>query len=210
MFCFNKEAPDDVDLERALDTQRVRLLRLVTGWAILLGALSVGPLALPVPRWVRAFFETVLIRAELAAQYLLYTCAVIDGKGDVVEGGPAARVCRAAEAETPSVEALLHRMKVLCEVLDHLPRHARRLVRVRQRAGVAFDYAAPKRFAPAWNWLVMVRTDWTVPRVERPPDKHDFGFDSEVRPPLAMRAGGVGRWWVRTFWLRVQIARFVR
>jgi len=186
------KAPDDVNLERALDTQRVRLLRLVTGWIILLGVLSVGPLALPVPRWVRVFFETVLIRAELAANYMLHTSALMQGNGDVVDCGPAARVCRMVDAETQSVEALLHRMKALCDLLDHLPRHARRLVRVCQCAGVAFDYATAPHFSVRRNHAAMGDMDWTAPRVERPPDKGGFDFSSFVS--TSPRDAGGRRW----------------
>ena len=62
---------DSVDFKRALETQRVKLLRLLAGWVFMLGILSGGPFALPVPRWVRAFFETLVIRAEYAAQSLV-------------------------------------------------------------------------------------------------------------------------------------------
>ena len=68
---------DSVDLERNIETQRLKLLRLLAGWIAMLEVLSFGPVALPVPRWVRAFFDKVLVRAELSAQFLMRATALM-------------------------------------------------------------------------------------------------------------------------------------
>ena len=82
-------------------------------------------------------------------------------------------------------------MKALREVLENLPREARRLMRVQKISDAAFDFAAPPRLAVTRDRLATVRADWFAPRVERPPDKRDGLIGLVFGSP---RDAG-GRWW---------------
>ena len=185
---------DSVDLKRALETQRVKLLRLVTGWVVMLGILSGGPLAVPLPRWVRAFFETLLIRAEYAAQDLVRVSTYLQANSGLVDPVGLPRPCSEPNEDVPSALELIQRMKALRDVLEDLPRHARRLLRVLKTDELAFDFAAPPRLALGRDRLGAIGMGWIAPRVERPPDK--IASVSMVRfgTPLALRAGGGGVW----------------
>ncbi len=160
-----------MDLKRALETQRMRLLCLVTGWMALLRILSVGPLAVPVPCCVREFFESVLIRAECAAHYLVQASASMQAGGGLIASACMSHAVRNGQGEVPSAQDLLRRMAALREVLENLPRIARRLLKVRIIAGDAFDWSTPLSAPPMRGGLAMGGGDWTLPRVERPPDK---------------------------------------
>lgn len=186
---------DSVDLERSLETQRVRLLRLLAGWIAVLGVLSFGPVAIPSPRWVRAFFDRLLIRAELAAQFLVRATALTQATSGLVATAPL-EIARDPQAfEVPSAQALFARIEALRDILENLPRTARRSLRARNLVGAAIDFSAPPCCAPAPGQLATVGADWTPPRVERPPDKGEdrFGFlVGSVRAPSALQVGGVG------------------
>ena len=178
---------DSVDLKRALETQRAKQLRLLAGWVVMLGVLSGGPLALPVPRWIRAFFETLLIRAEYAAQNLVRVSVCLQAAGGLVDPISAPRPCVGAFDDVPSAQALIRRMIALREVLENLSHHARRLLRVQKIAGAAFDFTASSQMVKMRGWLRPDSTDWTAPRIERPPDKESgLGLFS---PELPSRCG---------------------
>ena len=159
-----------MDVTQAIETQRLRLLRLVTGWMALLGFLSAGPVALPLPRWVRAFFESALIRAECAAQYVVQASALMQASGGLVARAPMPRAAREEEGDVPSVRDLIRRMEALRDLLENLSRSARRLLKVRAVAGEAFDWSVARAAEPC-DRIMAGDKDWAVPRIERPPDK---------------------------------------
>lgn len=132
-----------MDLKQAIEIQRVRLLRLLTGWFVVFGFLSVAPV--PVPRWARVFLDDVLTRAECAARNMVYASALIKSNGGLVQ--PFATLCPQPEIadDVPTTAALLRRMKALRRMLQDLPRHARRIMRVQKIPGEAFDFSAPPR-----------------------------------------------------------------
>ena len=181
-----------MDFERAIETQRVKLLRLLTGWVVMLGVLSGGPLALPVPRWVCAIFQALLVRAELGAQYLIQVSAFTQTSGGAIAAVSALRPPSENSDTVPSAQSLLQRMCALRNVLENLPRHARRMLRVKRVAGEAFDYAAASSASAVRFALVAVDPDWIVPRVERPPDKLRSLDWCGLKLPLALRAGDAG------------------
>ena len=82
-------------------------------------------------------------------------------------------------------------MNALRDVLENLPRAARRLMRVQKISGVAFDFSVPLHLAATRDHLATVRADWVLPRVERPPDK---GGGSAASAFGSLRDAG-GRWW---------------
>lgn len=178
-----------MDLERALETQRVKLLRLVTGWMAVLGFLSAGPLALPLPRWVRGFFEDLLIRAELAAHYMLRASVRIQFQhawiGTDARRGPAPH---GRSSDVPSVTDLLRRMNTLCDVLQNLSRHARRLLRISKATDGVFDFSRPC-LALEQDKSNRIDIEWQRPRIERPPDKGWFESGA-LRSPSPCLASG--------------------
>lgn len=163
-----------MDLERTLETQRVKLLRLLTGWFSIVVLLSVGPLALPLPFWFRSFLSGVLTRAELAAQYLVQASVCLQARDGlaVFEGAPSFAGSTVWESvdPVPSTRELLRRMKALRRMLEDLPRHARRMM-VQEIADEAFDFSRPVRARVIRDRLGMVGAQWIAARVERPPDK---------------------------------------
>ncbi len=157
-----------MDLEQALETQRVKLLRLLAGWFALVGVLSAGPFQLPVPRWILAFFDTLLIRAELAAQYLLTASIFLQGAGNAVVLGdvPKPTMSR-AEDDVPSPAELLRRMEKLRSLLENLPQHALQRSGQRQNSS-AFDWS--RRGVEMIECKAAMHRQWFAPRLARPPD----------------------------------------
>ena len=168
--CSLAEMARKVDLERALEAQRVRLLRLLTGWLAVVALMSGGPLALPLPRWLRAFFADLLIRVEFAAQCMVQVSACLQaGQSGTVSSLRPMPVLRPAHSvdDVPSVVALLRRMKTLRRLLRDLPRHGRRLLRrcESRRVSRRTSWAGLSRGASGF-----AMPQWIVPEVERPPD----------------------------------------
>ena len=166
-----------MNVERALETQRVKLLRLLTGWFAVVVLLSAGPLALPLPVWFRSFLAGVLTRAEFAAQCLVRVsvCLQAHGGGCGAYDVPRSDFALGSDEELrdalPSSEVLIRRMNALRDLLENLPRHARRLLSVQTVVGEAFDFRAPPRAFLSRDRLTTAGADWIGPRVDRPPDK---------------------------------------
>ena len=167
------ETASTVDLERALETQRVKMLRLLTGWLVALALVSGGPLAVPLPRWVRAIFADLLVRAELAAQCLVQVSARLQAghRWGVVEAAPSSFAPIAAafrDDDVPSTASLLRRMGLLRRLLQNLPRFGRRLLR-RVDAGAALG---PFGYSSVYDCPAPSATpQWIAPGIERPPDR---------------------------------------
>ena len=180
-----------VDFERALETQRVKLLRLLTGWLAVVALLSGGPFAVPLPRWVRAVFADLVVRAEFAAQCLVRVsarsqagdyCAVIeDSRFSIVHLDTGDRA-----DDVPSTAALLRRMKALRGLLQDLPRFGRRLLRrLSDDSADVFLGSIPTHESRAPS----TAPQWVVPGIERPPDR--TGIDLNLA--LRSRSFGDGR-----------------
>lgn len=181
---------DDVDFERTLETQRVRLLRLLTGWFSVVVLLSVGPLALPLPFWFGSFLAGVLTRAELAAQYLVRASVCLQARDGlaIAEGASpfAGSAVRGSVDAVPSTRDLLRRMNALRRILEDLPRYARRMM-VCEIAGEAFDFSRPVPARVIRDRLGKIGAQWIAARVERPPDKIENAlgwFDMNSPPKL--------------------------
>ena len=164
-----------MNLERALEAQRVKLLRLLTGWFAVVALLSGGPFALPLPRWVRAFLRDMLTRAEYAAQCLVLVSARLQAgdRGVAVQNAPVSFLPLLSVQpveDVPSTQILLCRMRALRRLLETLPRHGRRLLRSarpKKVAGPSAFWRHPKR-----GFAAMVAVpQWIAPEVERPPDR---------------------------------------
>ncbi len=173
-YCSFMEKAATVDLERALEAQRVRLLRLLTGWFGLVALMSVAPLAVPMPRWFRAFLSDVVTRAELAAHYMVQMSARLQAAEvlpDLRKDAPVASTCN-PQGEVPSTASLLRRMRALRRVLKDLPLAGRRLLwRLCPKEAVV---------RPAWNQSSDARAcslvpNSNVPKIEPPPGTLLFG-----------------------------------
>ena len=122
-----------MDMEAALETQRLRLLRLLAGLAFALRLVSVVPVGSMAPQWTRRYVAWVLLRAEMAVQCLVFgTAVLLYGRGFVKAAGCSAPALTSLEngANDAVPAALLSgRIARLRRVLRDLPRYARRLVR---------------------------------------------------------------------------------
>ena len=162
-----------MDMEQALETQRLKLLRLLAGLAVALGFVSLAPAVSLLPRWARSYVASVLVRAESAVQSLVYVtaCGVLRERALTSPVGlsfPSLPTAALPEDE-PSTAALLHRIKVLRSVLEDLPRHAKRMI-----ARLIKPESKPRTPSQDWKILVEVSATADAPiaaRIERPPDK---------------------------------------
>ena len=157
---------DSVEMERALETQRLALLRLLAGLVLVLRLVSFAPVVSLLPRWVRLHVSSVLIRSESATQSLVYVAAIVFCGHRGAWPGLPARVEVLPEGGY-SAEVLLRRIAALRAVLEDLPRYAKRLLK-RQ---------ADTRETILQEW-VPLGLDVLPPapsplraRIERPPDK---------------------------------------
>ncbi len=166
-----------MDFERAIESQRLKLLRLVAGLVVLVGVLSLGPISRGFSISVCGFVGSVLSRAEIAAQYLVIAQArLIESRS-----GSAINQSRLSEAlahafladeRDVSLSECRERLKALLAVLTHLPRHAARLIRrieKQMRGVISLSWLSPsleKHPSPALRDRQLAG-----PRIERPPDK---------------------------------------
>jgi len=164
-----------VETERALETQRAKLLRLLAGWLALVGLMSGGPLRIEVPRWLRVFLVSLVTRAELAAQSLVVVAACVAARngGRALELHPASLPFKRLVSpvdDVPSTQELLRRMTALRALLENLPRHGMRLLRrARQKTGRSMWWIVCE--AAISPHLVLADS-----RIERPPDKSVRAF----------------------------------
>lgn len=188
-----------MDLERTIETQRLKLLRIVAGLVVLVGFLSVGPISRGFSISLRGFVGSILSRAEAAAQYLVIGQARLIIAGSSNDGDQnrfsetLARVLVADETDV-SLPECRERLKALRAVLMDLPRHAARLLRrieKRMRRTAGADRISPH---PVERLSASLR-DWHLAtiRIERPPDK-TRPTSLIILPPPEPRAGGAGRW----------------
>ena len=166
-----------MDLERAIDAQRLKLLRLIAGWLAVVAFVSGAPFSPEFPRWVRAYVSSVLSRAECAAQYLVIAQArLIAGRTgcdfDQALFFDCAALNSAGQARGESLAALRGRLKTLRVVLENLPRYGLRLLHrvekrarrlVHERIAVPCSDMQDAKTLCAWRLIGV--------RIERPPDK---------------------------------------
>ena len=171
-------------MERALETQRLALLRLLTGLAVALGLVAFAPAVSLLPRWVRSYVASALMRVESAVHSLVIVaaCGVLrEQVAGSMAGLSFPPLKRAALTDnSASSAALLRRIAQLRAVLESLPRHARRMI-----ARMMKPKTEP--LAPSVCWelqagVLVVAEAPLAARIERPPDKRrraglmDFGF----------------------------------
>lgn len=165
-----------MEIERAIETQRLKLLRLLAGLFTAVALLSVGPIAPAWSRWVRSFVFSVLERAEAAAQSLVLAqaCLIARSNGcDVDRARLAQRHIRAMTVsdadDVPSLADLRRRIVALRALLKDLPRRSRRLLRrvIAWAGGLCSDFTARLFYADCLG--MPQRERMIVSRIERPP-----------------------------------------
>ena len=184
-----------MNVEWAVETRRLALLRLLAGWFFLAGLVSREAFVLPLPRELCRYLDSLVVRAELAAQYLLYIAVRQQGGNPRAIFGalPAPSSVRDAES-VPTVAALSRRMAALRDLLENLSREARRLM-CRHADRRVWHCDPAKRPLPQSGMGMAVPSlsrQVRAPRAERPPDC--AGERSTNLPPSRFRAGGAGGW----------------
>lgn len=209
-----------MDIERALETQRHALLRLLAGLVMAVEFVSRGPFQGALPRWVQSFIHSILRRAEEAAQCLVTVTVWVLTKNGVTV--PSSSVQRSARAENTGDDAapedgrgdeelpkaspddllptdsLRQRMQAMQDMVEDLPGHALRLMR--KRAGqriakhptVMFSDDRTRDLIQAFGGIQRIRL--LTPRIERPPDRSLWHLRLQSHPqlPPACRGGDVG------------------
>ena len=146
-----------MDLERGIETQRLRLLRILAGLVVLLGFLSVGPVSRGFSGAVCGFVGSVLSRAEAAARYLVIAQArlIVARRGmdwDRSRFSDArARIFVADETDVSLAECRA-RLSALRAILTNLSRHALRVIRrieKRMRGADCPDRLSPRPAEPS-------------------------------------------------------------
>ncbi len=169
-----------MDFERTLEAQRHRLLRIVAGLVVMVGALSLGPISRRFSDWMLGFVGSILSRAEAAAKYLVIAQAHVM----VSRGGLAIDQKRLSErlaqiAVTDNADISLsdcqHRLKALRAILMDVGRSAARLLRqIEKQMRRALRTV---RFLPRPEqglWASFLEWCLRANRIERPPDKAVF------------------------------------
>ena len=186
-----------MDFERTLETQRLKLLRIVAGLVFAVGLLSVGPVSRVFSDWACGFVGSILSRAEAAARYLVIARA----RSMMVRRGIREDQSRFSDAlahvlpvdeDEISASAYRRRLKALHLALLDLPRFAAHLIRRLQRQKRRTERACRVMPCPDRRLSASLR-DWPLraTRIERPPDK-GRSFLSFLQPPPEIRAGGGG------------------
>lgn len=178
-----------MDLERAIETQRDALLRLLARLLIAVDVMSCRPFAGRVPRWIYRVASSVLHRAETAAAYLVVASARLHTSSDWSDASEARFVTyssgstvveRAVDSQPLSrdgavcTSALRARIRALQARLNALPRHARQLVKRARSVDCGGQVQRHDNFA--WRasddlfGIVSTARRVACPRIERPPD----------------------------------------
>ena len=119
-----------MEMERALETQRIGLLRILSGLVFALAFVSHLPAVSMVPSWVRSYVTSVLVRAEAAVASLVFVSAcVLFDRAAVFSMDRPSWLSADEHDDDPGIENLLRRITILRAVLADLPRYAKRLVR---------------------------------------------------------------------------------
>ncbi len=166
-----------MDIERTLETQRLKLLRMVAGLVVSLGFMALGPVSRGFSNWVARYVGSILSRAELAVRFMLITqaCLMVARRGMDIDRRQISAfldpVLWTGETEL-SLSECHARLRAVRGVLLDLPRHAMRLLRrikKRLRRGECSDPISP---CPS-HGLSISFSGWRLAenRIERPPDK---------------------------------------
>jgi len=161
-----------VDYQRTLETQRLKLLRFLTGLLLVVRFVSIRPFSSDFADWIREVTLSALGRAELAVRYLVIAQAKLIAAHAGKEVDPEQLLdCAVIEFATndESFLAVQTRLESLVALLADLPRHGLRLLRKIQRL-------IRRLLEPETSISVALFSkalfEWLVEdRIERPPDR---------------------------------------
>lgn len=173
---FHRETQNSVNFEEVIETQRLRLFRVVTGLIVLLGVLSLSPISRCFSVSVCQFTASILSRAEAAARYLVIAQAramLAPSGARVTQSQLSACLDRVfvADENNVSLANSQRRLRVLRAILRNLPRAACRLLHQtakhlrrtgRERATLPFPEASLRAALRDWQFTSLI---------ERPPDR---------------------------------------
>ncbi len=184
-------------MERALEVQRHRLLRVLAGLVLAVGFLSAGPVSHAFSRWAREGLSSVLSRAELAAQYLVVVHArlIAERSGESLDLQKMIDIAHsncARVGSEHSVCGLRRRLWAVQTLLNDLPRRGQRLLRqiermLRRAVSGALCLSCPETQEPSINGAARI----ALARIERPPDKKRLYQMTQSTSPRC-RVGGEG------------------
>ncbi len=163
-------------MERALEVQRHRLLRVLAGLVLAVRFLSAGPVSHAFSRWAREVLSSVLSRAELAAQYLVVVQArlIAERSGEPVDLQRMIDIAHSNSASVVSKDTicgLRQRLLAVQTLLNDLPRRGQRLFR--RSEGAIRQVVSEALSLLCLETQPSLDTAWRIApaRVERPPDK---------------------------------------
>ncbi len=187
-----------MDFEQTLETQRLRLLRIVAALVVAVGVLALGPVSRGFSEWTLGFVGSILSRAEAAARYLL----IAQARSMVFRSNSDLDTHQIFEMFAPdlapdetdvSLSEYQRRLKALHAVLMDLPFHAARLLRrfEKQMRRAAGSKGQLSRLPHLDQSPLFCAWHLTANRIERPPDKCATITPRIVSTPSGFRAGGV-------------------
>ncbi len=164
-------------MERAVETQRLKLLRLLAGWLAVVAFLSAAPISPAWTLWVRSFLSSVLARAEAAAQCLIFVEArrIAQARGGEVDPAWLSQrhfeLLSVCDGTPPSLAVLRRRLVALRGLLNSLPRRGLRLLR-RMTAGYDADGVSDQDAPEARRRLdgMAANSQWCPQTVWHPPE----------------------------------------
>ena len=155
-----------MDFERAMETQRLKLLRILTGLALVVVFVARIPAVSMMPRWVCAAVLAQLVRIESAINSLIIVAsvAVCGYRGEALRLPSPAHLDR-SRRDVP-IAGLLRQITRLQAILDDLPGYARHLMRRMTRSNTV----EPEVILPVERdgGVARVVTPYSK-RIERPP-----------------------------------------
>lgn len=192
-----------MEIERKLESLRLRLLRLVAGLLVAVMFASGRPISSALSRWITRAILPLVPCAEAAARHLAIAQAriIADRRGSAVDLAGMPDADHSGQALWRSGETLgdlRKRLFALLAMLEDLPRHGACLLRrAEKRLARHSSTRSRRRTGPAVRGRSALRPRRrTARRIERPPDKSYRRSLKE--PPIAgfaltsprKRAGG--------------------
>ena len=188
-----------MDLERACETQRLKLLRFLAGLLAALAFVSVAPFSSALSRFVGGAILSLLPRAEMAGRCLVIVqarliAARIGLRIDHDQVSDYFTRIGSEGDDSVALSALRDRLEALRALLEDLPRHGLRLLRRIEKRARRSKRRVPRSMPRPDTVSFGVFGAWRLvaTRIERPPDKTTASVVRVTSP--RQRAGGGGGW----------------
>jgi len=189
-----------LDIAAALETQRLRLLRLLAGLLCVVQFVSLAPVISVLPFRIRLYVSSILDRAEAAADCLVIaTASTLFRYRAPVQAGEFLLPLDTESVTTSyaSADDLLHRITVLRAILRNLPLHAKRLAQRGKRTSADARAVHPMRDATTGVRFLNFASEAFLSRLELPPERQlrvvRFSISNENSPSISRREAQVFR-----------------